>query len=186
MRKVPEIVLVCILVLWTVPFVVQHIRNRARPAVVRAPAARWGILLQALAFAAAWFHHSAGPVDSFPIWRMAAVVVFGTCGLAFGATAVFRLGKQWRYDAALNADHELVQSGPYALVRHPIYASVISMLFATGFAVSGWLQFAIAVVLVIAGTEVRVRAEERLLLDRFGPQFAAYRARVPAYIPFLR
>jgi protein-S-isoprenylcysteine O-methyltransferase Ste14 len=187
MRTVPVLALQILLLLWAVPFIVQHQRNRGRPIVVKAQAARWGMLLQAIAFAVAWFHPQLmGVWGNFPAWRMVATLVFGACALAFAYAAVFTLGKQWRWDAALIEDHELVQSGPYALVRHPIYASVIAMLLATGFAVSGWAQFAIAAVLVIAGTEIRVRAEERLLANRFGPQFNAYRARVPAYVPFLR
>jgi protein-S-isoprenylcysteine O-methyltransferase Ste14 len=44
----------------------------------------------------------------------------------------------------------------------------------------------VAVVFIVAGTEVRVRIEDRLLASRFGAELESYRARVPAYIPFLR
>lgn len=63
---------------------------------------------------------------------------------------------------------------------------MLGMLLATGFAWSWWPLLLIALAIFLVGTEIRVRAEDRLPADRFGDSFAAYRSRVPAYIPFLR
>jgi len=71
-------------------------------------------------------------------------------------------------------------------VRHPVYASMLGMLLATGFAWSSWPQLLAALVIFLVGTEIRVRAEDGLLAGRFGESFTAYRSRVRAYIPFLR
>jgi len=104
--------------------------------------------------------------------------------LAWAATR--HLGKQWRYKAALSEDHELIQTGPYRWLRHPIYASMFGMILAVLAAWTWWPMALGSVVAFIAGTEIRIRAEERLLAERFGDSFSAYRARTSAYIPFLR
>jgi protein-S-isoprenylcysteine O-methyltransferase Ste14 len=96
------------------------------------------------------------------------------------------LGRQWRLDAGLNVDHELVRSGPYEIVRHPIYLSMIAVMLGTGLAISRPAWLAAALVLEIAGTEIRVRVEDALLASRFGAKFAEYQRRVPAYIPLVR
>ena len=106
--------------------------------------------------------------------------------MALAWVATHHLGKHWRYEAALSEDHELIQTGPYGWVRHPIYASMLGMLLATGAALTWWPIFAAALVLFLAGTEIRVRAEERLLAERFQDSFFSYRSRVHAYVPFIR
>jgi protein-S-isoprenylcysteine O-methyltransferase Ste14 len=97
-----------------------------------------------------------------------------------------RAGKQWRYEAALSEDREPIQTDPYRWVRHPIYASLFGMLQATGCAWTWWPLFVAAVIAFLVGTEIRVRAEDGLLAERFQESFTAYRSRVRAYIPFIR
>src|SRR5258706_6458491 len=104
--------------------------------------------------------------------------------VALAWSAARRLGKQWRFQAALSEDHELVQSGPYRIIRHPSYASMLGMLLATGLVWTWWPMFAGALVAFLIGTEIRVRAEERLLAERFRDSFTEYRSQVRAYIPF--
>lgn len=181
-------IIVALWLVWIAPFVFRRVQIGRRPAVRKAPASRWGIVLQAISFAVVWYH-APGPAEAWlymPAWRIVAEIVFGIAGTALGTAGLLRLGKQWRLEAGLIADHELVQTGPYAIVRHPIYASLLAMMLATGFAVAGWPQFAAAVALYVIGLEIRIRAEERLLAERFGEKFEAYRARVPAYLPFVR
>ncbi|HEX3378071.1 MAG TPA: methyltransferase, partial [Candidatus Acidoferrales bacterium] len=76
-------------------------------------------------------------------------------------------------------------SGPYALVRNPIYTSMLLVLCAIAVMVSTWQLFLAALLLFVTGTEIRVRTEERLLASRFGKDFYAYKRSVPAYLPFL-
>ena len=96
------------------------------------------------------------------------------------------LAGQLRADAALGADHHLVRSGPYSLVRNPIYLSMLIVVCAIGIVVTPWPLFLAAVVVFVVGTEIRVRTEEKLLASRFGPSFQDYKRQVPAYIPFLK
>ncbi|MGD0914223.1 MAG: isoprenylcysteine carboxylmethyltransferase family protein, partial [Terracidiphilus sp.] len=100
--------------------------------------------------------------------------------------ATRHLGKQWRYVAALTEGHQLITTGPYRFIRHPIYTSMFGMLLATVFAWSWWPLGVAAAVFFVIGTEIRIRAEDALLASHFGGEFAAWRAKTPAYIPFVR
>jgi protein-S-isoprenylcysteine O-methyltransferase Ste14 len=119
-------------------------------------------------------------------WRLG----LGAAALALGAlltwTSAMALGRQWRFDAGLNADHHLIQSGAYRVVRHPIYTSMLCMLIGSGLVLTRLRFLAAALVPFLAGTEIRIRTEDRLLASRFGGEFEAYRRRVHAYLPFVR
>jgi len=96
------------------------------------------------------------------------------------------LGKQWRIEAGLNADHELITSGPYRILRHPIYTSMLCTLLGTGVLITPWWLLLTSIAIFVAGTEIRVHVEDSLLGSHFGGRFQDYKQRVPAYIPFLR
>jgi len=119
-------------------------------------------------------------------WRIGLSVFFLVLADVFGWTAVRALGRQWRIDAALSADHELVRSGPYRIVRHPIYTSMLCLLLGTGFMLTPLPLLLLALILFLVGGEIRVRIEDGLLASRFGGQFLDYQRSVPAYLPFLK
>jgi len=80
-----------------------------------------------------------------------------------------------------------VRSGPYCVVRHPIYTSMFCMLLGTGLLLATPLLLLLpSIFLFIIGTEIRVRIEDGLLASRFGDQFRDYQRRVAAYIPYLK
>jgi protein-S-isoprenylcysteine O-methyltransferase Ste14 len=110
----------------------------------------------------------------------------GASGAVLAWTAVRHLGRQFRVHAGLYEDHELVTSGPYAIVRHPIYTSLLAMLVCSLLILSGWQWAVVCLALFVAGTEIRVHTEDSLLASRFGERFFAYRERVRAYVPFVR
>src|SRR6185503_7611955 len=99
--------------------------------------------------------------------------------------AVKTLGKEWSITARLVEGHKLATSGPYALVRHPIYSGVLGMLLATGLAISQWAAVLAALVIFFIGTTIRVRSEEKLLREAFGEQFETYVRNVRAIVPGL-
>jgi protein-S-isoprenylcysteine O-methyltransferase Ste14 len=149
-----------------------------------APGARYGMLLEALGLLCAWLPRT--PEE--PIWQSAqiAALALAPSSLLLGWLAIRELGVQWRIQAVVTRTHKLITTGPYAFVRHPVYTSLFGMMVATGFVIADWKAVAAAVVLYVGGTEIRIAAEETLLAERFGTDFAVYRASVPAYIPFLR
>ena len=172
-------------VIWIFAFRKPSREAQGQKKVARASASRWGIGLVAVSFALVWMYlrpvgfqkSTASLVVSMVLAPLATVLAWA---------AAHELGKQWRYEAAVTEDHELVQSGPYALVRHPIYLSMFLMLMATGAAYTWWPMWVAGAVFFILGTEIRVHAEERLLAAHFGGAFQQYRSRVRAYIPLVR
>lgn len=164
------------------PFILLK-RNRERPAQMD-KRARWGVLLQAVAYCLLWqsdfWNHPPA------LWRVALSVLFFAIGALLAWTALRALGRQWRIDAGLNADHELVRSGPYRGVRHPIYTSMFCMLCGTGMLVTPVPFFALSLAIFLAGTEIRVRVEDSLLAARFANDFRDYRDAVAAYLPYIR
>jgi len=172
-------------IVWSLAFVRARKRSTGQIKVVRAPASIWGIALQMVGFSLVWaFVHPVGFHKSSA--SLIASMVLGPPSVALAWMATRHLGKQWRFEAALSENHQLVQSGPYRRVRHPIYASMLGMLLATGAAQDWWPMFVAGLLVFLTGTEIRIRAEERLLGERFGESFTAYRSGVKAYIPFVR
>lgn len=176
------VLLIASWLLWMTPFILLK-RNRERPAQMD-KRARWGVLLQFVAYCLLWqsdyWNRPPAP------WRVALSAAFFALGVILVWTAIRALGRHWRVDAGLNPDHELVRSGPYRAVRHPIYASMLCMLCGTGMLVTPMLFFALSVALFLAGTEIRVRVEDSLLDSRFANSFRDYRKSVAAYVPYIR
>lgn len=169
-------------VAWGAPFVPAALRRRR--ASTRDRTARWGLLLQGAGYFVVWQGLSREPLPSAP--RVVGACAFFALAAGLSWTAVRALGRHWRVEAGLDADHELVRSGPYRVVRHPIYTSMLAQLVATGLLLAPWPLLALAAALGAAGTEVRVRVEDALLASRFGAAFEEYRRAVPAYVPYVR
>jgi protein-S-isoprenylcysteine O-methyltransferase Ste14 len=170
---------------WSLAFVRPQRRSAGQKKAVRAPSSLWGIVLVTLAYACEWafiqplgFHKSAG--------SLLASILIGPPSVVLAWMATRHLDKQWRFEAALSENHELIKTGPYRWLRHPIYASMLGMLLATGLAKAWWPLLVAGVVFYVIGTEIRIHAEERLLASRFGTEYAEYRQKARAYVPLLR
>jgi protein-S-isoprenylcysteine O-methyltransferase Ste14 len=144
-----------------------------------------GICFEAAGFFCIWFVQR--PIDfSKSVPSLAASMLLGPPAVALAWFATHHLAQQWRFETALNENQLLVNTGPYRYIRHPIYLSTFCMLLATGFAWSKWPMMLAGTVLFLIGTEIRVHAEEKLLMQRFGEAFWEYQANTRAYLPFIR
>lgn len=170
------------LLVWAMPFLAAKPSGEAAGQLDRR--ARWGILIEAVGYSILW--QARFWERPLPAWRTALSILFFALAGVLSWTARRALGRQWRIDARLSADHELVTSGPYGLVRHPIYTSMLCLLWGTGFVIAPWPLLLLATAVFIVGTEIRVRVEDRLLESRFGERFLDYRRSVGAYIPSLK
>jgi protein-S-isoprenylcysteine O-methyltransferase Ste14 len=115
-----------------------------------------------------------------------ALVVASCAGFAFTWWARIHLGKLWSSNVGRKADHHIVDTGPYGIVRHPIYTGITIAAVSTALlriTVGAW----IGVVLLTLGWYVKARLEERFLREQLGQEdYDAYARRVPMLIPFLR
>jgi len=81
-------------------------------------------------------------------------------------------------------DQGLVTSGPYALVRHPIYTGTVLFLFAQGLVSDNWLFFVI-LVLLVPYLLVRIGREEEMLVGEFGDRYREYMRRSKKLVPYV-
>jgi protein-S-isoprenylcysteine O-methyltransferase Ste14 len=105
-------------------------------------------------------------------------------GVALAIWARRTLARNWSAGVTVKQDHELVMSGPYRLVRHPIYTA-IDMLFIGTAVFDGRLACFLGVALVTLGHWLKLRQEEKLMTRTFPEQYPAYKKRVKALIPFV-
>ena len=125
-----------------------------------------------------------------PTWQIgdhgaSALVGVMLLGLALTWWARMQLGRLWSSAITRKEEHRLVDTGPYAFVRHPIYTGLIIALLATA-AIEATLVALLGALLIVLGLWVKARAEERFLMTELGPDaYESYRRRVPMLVPFL-
>ena len=121
------------------------------------------------------------PRSEAVFWIGAAITA---AGLAFAVWARRHIGRNWSASVTVKAGHELVTSGPYALVRHPIYTGLL--LGFTGWAIAtGQWRGVLAVLVAYLSLLRKYRLEERWMRERFGPAYDDYARRVKALVPFV-
>jgi protein-S-isoprenylcysteine O-methyltransferase Ste14 len=114
-------------------------------------------------------------------WGCAALVA---CGFAFSWWARIRLGALWSGAITRKEGHRIIDTGPYAIVRHPIYTGILLAVFATA-AVKGMITGIVGALLITLGISMKARLEERWLREELDPDaYDGYRRRVPMLIPF--
>jgi len=105
-------------------------------------------------------------------------------GLLFTVWARVHLGRYWSGALTFKKGHRLIRTGPYGIVRHPIYAGIIIALAGTAVSL-GELRGALALVLATTAYLRKIAIEERALARTFGKEHARYRDEVKALVPFI-
>ena len=108
---------------------------------------------------------------------LAVGIALTAAGAVFTILARLYLGQNWSATATIKQDHELIRTGPYGVVRHPIYTGQLIAAIGTAIAL-GEIRSLLALPLALAGFWLKVRSEERLLMSNFGDRYAAYRREV--------
>jgi protein-S-isoprenylcysteine O-methyltransferase Ste14 len=121
------------------------------------------------------------PLSAWPFWT-GAVLTAG--GLLFAIWARHRLGKNWSGVVTVKEDHELITTGAYAIVRHPIYTGLLFAFAGSAIAIGEW-RGVLAVVIVLWSLLRKLRFEERWMREQFGERYETYSRRVPALVPFV-
>jgi protein-S-isoprenylcysteine O-methyltransferase Ste14 len=149
---------------------------------------RYSILLVAGYFLLIRGHRMPYPLSVPVIPHMEIVawvgVVSCVAGLGFCIWARFTLGRNWSGAVTLKEGHELIERGPYRLVRHPIYTGLLAMFLGTVI-VLGHVAGITGLVLVFVSFWIKLRDEERIMLNQFPDQYAAYQLRAKRIIPFV-
>jgi len=117
-------------------------------------------------------------------WIIAAGFAIQLSSALLAIRARKHLGLNWSAEVASKVDHQLVRSGPYRLIRHPIYTGMLGMFVGTA-VVSGELHGLAAVVLISVAYFRKIRLEEQNLGNVFGAQYDEYKDKSWALIPWL-
>ncbi len=111
-------------------------------------------------------------------------VALTAAGIGFAIWARLYLGGNWSGAVTVKVGHELVRTGPYRFVRHPIYTGLITALLGTGL-LRAQVRSLIAIVLIYAGFKIKSKIEERAMISTFGTAYEEYRRSVGAIVPKL-
>lgn len=115
-------------------------------------------------------------------WVGLAVLV---AGLGFSVWARVHLGRNWSGAVTVKEDHELIRSGPYGYVRHPIYTGILTGVIGTVIC-SGTVRAALALLIIAVALIRKLRTEEALMRETFPGQYEQYCEEVPPLVPFTR
>jgi protein-S-isoprenylcysteine O-methyltransferase Ste14 len=174
-----------ILLCWAIFIIYWIVSAFGVKRTVEKQAGWWRILILLIAAAIAFFminHDAILWSYTLTIGIFADIVTF--IGLIIILWARTVLGSNWSTAAVLKENHELIQSGPYSYVRHPIYSGLLLMVL--GMAIFygraiGFVAFAISFII----SWLRAREDEKLLTRHFPEEYPNYKARVKAFIPFV-
>lgn len=112
-------------------------------------------------------------------------IAITAAGMLFAIWARAYLGRNWSGTVTIKVGHQLVRSGPYRWVRHPIYSGLILAMIGTAIN-RGQLRGVVAVILLWIGFTMKLRIEERFMTTTFGPEYEVYSRNTGAIVPRLR
>jgi protein-S-isoprenylcysteine O-methyltransferase Ste14 len=185
----PRLFIVALWALWVVSWLIAALwtnRTEAQPPVEAVLPYRAAMLAGALLE----FVPAHGYEGALRLWHIGwygawGCVVLIAIGLAFSWWARIHLGTLWSGRVTRKADHRVVDTGPYALVRHPIYTGLLLALLATA-AVKGTVLGIAGYAMMVLGLNLKARLEERWLSGELPDDaYADYRRRVPMLLPGL-
>ena len=177
------VVWLAFVVYWQVMAAGTKASARMEPAFSRAT--RVVVILAAIALfwlpnlPAKWLYRAILPGGLVCPFVGAAITV---AGLGLAVWARVHLGRNWSRSVQVKEGHELITSGPYRLVRHPIYTGILAGIAGSAVALSE-VRGAVALVLMFAALWAKLRLEETWMRDEFGEKYAAYARRVRALVP---
>jgi protein-S-isoprenylcysteine O-methyltransferase Ste14 len=125
-----------------------------------------------------------------PLWQLGSSGIYvAACltlaGISFSWWARIYLGRFWSNAITRKEDHQVIDTGPYGLVRHPIYTGLIAGMLVTGIAV-GTVTAILGAVLISLGMWQKARLEEVFLMTELDAEaYGRYRRRTPMLVPFL-
>ena len=111
-------------------------------------------------------------------------IAFSISGLIIAITARRSLAGNWSVSVTFKKDHELIQSGVYKYMRHPIYSGILLMLIGTVLGV-GTLGVTVGFIIIFIAFWLKLRQEEELMIKHFRDEYLQYKKRTKALIPFL-
>ena len=139
------------------------------------------VLLSTTRIPLRWLYRPLWRPGLWPFWLGAVLTV---CGLLFAVWAREHLGRNWSRSVTIKQDHELITTGPYAVLRHPIYTGILAGFLGVAIAISQVRGF-VALALVFLVFRIKLGMEEQWMHSQFGETYATYVRRTAALVPYL-
>ncbi|HLV85701.1 MAG TPA: isoprenylcysteine carboxylmethyltransferase family protein [Candidatus Sulfotelmatobacter sp.] len=139
------------------------------------------VLLSTTRIPLPWLYLQLWASGLWSFWLGAAVMI---AGLLFAVWAREHLGRNWSHAVTIKQGHELITTGPYAVVRHPIYTGMLAGLLGTAIALSQVRGF-VAFILLFVMFWIKLRKEEEFMRSQFGETYANYANQTAALVPYL-
>lgn len=111
-------------------------------------------------------------------------IILTTAGLAFATWARIHLGKFWSSMVMVKAGHHLIRTGPYRIVRNPMYTGMLAAFAGAAIAIGELMAF-VAVGIAGIGIWLKIKAEEEILQEKFGEDYLQFKREVKALIPYI-
>ena len=137
-----------------------------------------GVVMMCVALAEFFWRE---PVFSLPLFLVGWGL--GIASFVIRRRAIKALGRFWSLHVEIRDEHQFVQDGPFRVVRHPAYFSMIIELLAVPVILQSWFSMAIVPAVFVPILIARIRLEEAALIEKFGHQYLEYRQRTPALFP---
>jgi protein-S-isoprenylcysteine O-methyltransferase Ste14 len=179
------VVWTCFLLYWQIKAANTKTTQRLEPAASR--------MLRVLLFTIAivllsvrriplpWLYFQLWPDGYFAFWLGAVITI---AGLLFAVWARAHLGTNWSRSVTIKQDHELITTGPYALVRHPIYTGILFGFVGMAIAIAQVRGF-IVIALIFLAFWLKFRREEQWMRSQFGETYSTYASHTAALVPYL-
>ena len=116
-------------------------------------------------------------------WPPVAGLTLFASGLGLRVWAIRVLGRFFRYTVVVDADQQVVDSGPYSRLRHPSYTGLLMAALGVGVALDNWLSIVCCLLPALIAFTLRLLSEEQTLSERLGDPYRAYMARTHRLIP---
>jgi protein-S-isoprenylcysteine O-methyltransferase Ste14 len=141
-----------------------------------------GILIIAVTLIALWLYEYRVLPGLLPVVVTGFAVLF--LGIGFAVWARVHLGTNWSSRPAIRENHTITRTGPYALVRHPIYTGILTGILGTAIATGAIFAFIFLGIILVLFL-IKIRMEEQFLLEEFGEEYERYRREVRALVPWV-
>jgi protein-S-isoprenylcysteine O-methyltransferase Ste14 len=116
-------------------------------------------------------------------WPVVLGVVVFVVGLALRAWAVHELGRFFKFTVVVQTAHQVVDTGPYRLIRHPSYTGLLMIELGLGIALGTWLSIPACLLPPLIAFSIRLLTEEQVLARELGDPYRAYMARTNRLVP---
>lgn len=125
----------------------------------------------------------------FPILKEANIVYIGLflifIGIIFRLIIIASLGQFFTVDVTIKQNHKLKKDGFYKYLRHPSYSASLLSFIGFGITLNNWISLVLITVLILMTFIIRIKIEEKILMEHFGSEYLNYKKNTKGIIPFI-